>query len=353
MRRRYELLMKNRSISSFKRKAARAFMKKLGLDALIIEDPTDLFFWTDLHLSMGTLLITKRSVQLFVDGRYLQLCHERSPIRTYAHTKFLLPNKSVGFDATRTCYARYLKLKKKGAKNLKGIDNLGQQLRSVKAPDEITRIKNACSIATAAMGHIRKRLKPGVTEKQIAEAVELFFKKNGATPSFSPIIAFGTSSAMPHSQPTERKLKKNDLALVDIGCKLNGYCSDMTRAFFIGAKKSKHKAIYKSVKAALDSALEIAKAGVLPKELDRAARKAIESAGFEPYPHSLGHGVGVEIHEMPRIADTVKEPLQEAAVVTIEPGVYIEGVGGVRLENQILIEKNGYTNLTPYPFESL
>lgn len=328
-------------------------MKKQGLDALILEDPVDLFFWTDLPLSMGTLLITKRSVKLFVDGRYLQLCSERSPIRPQPHTKLTLPAGAVGFDATQTSYARFLILKKKGAKRLKGIDCLGQRLRSIKAPAEIARIEKACNLAVKAMGHVKKELQPGVTEQQIAQAVELFFKQNDATLSFSPIIAFGTSSAMPHSQPTERKLKKNDLVLVDIGCKLDGYCSDMTRVFFVGEKKREHIAIYKSVKAALDNALEIAKAGISPIALDLAAKKAITSAGFDSYPHSLGHGVGIEIHEMPRITDKIKEPLEESTVVTIEPGVYIEGVGGVRLENQILIEKNGYTNLTPYPFEDV
>lgn len=328
-------------------------MQTHGLDALILEDPVDLFFWTDLPLSMGTLLITRRSVKLFVDGRYLQLCAERSPISPHPHTKLTLPLGTVGFDADQTSYARFLTLKKKGAKRLKGIDDLGQRLRSIKALDEISRIESACALAVKAMGHVKKRLQPGVSEQQIAQAVELFFKRNNATLSFNPIIAFGPSSAMPHSQPTERTLKKNDLALIDIGCKLDGYCSDMTRAFFIGEKKREHVAIYKSVKAALDSALEIAKAGVSPRELDQAAKKAIAPTGFEPYPHSLGHGVGIEIHEMPRIAEKIQEPLQESTVVTIEPGVYIEGVGGVRLENQILIEKNGYRNLTPYPFEDV
>jgi len=345
--------MKNKLISSFKHKAALELMKKGGLDALILEDPTDLFFWTDLPLSMGTLLITKRSIKLFVDGRYFQLCNERSPIRPDPHTKLSLPKGAVGFDSTSTSYARFLQLRKKGAQKLKGVDSLGQKLRSIKAPEEIARIKKSCALVTRAMGHIEKSLKLGVSEKEIAEEVELFFKKNDATLSFSPIIAFGAASAMPHSQPTDRKLKKNDLVLVDIGCKLDGYCSDMTRVFFVGLKNPRHVAIYKSVKAALDSALEITKAGVSPRELDLAAKEAIKKTGFEPYPHSLGHGVGVEIHEMPRITDKINEPLPEASVVTIEPGVYIEGVGGVRLENQILIEKNGYTNLTPYPFENL
>lgn len=328
-------------------------MRAHGIDALLIEDPADLFFWTGLSLSLGSLLITKQSVKLFVDGRYLQLCHERSQIKSYPHTKLTLPKGVVAFDATSTSYARFLILKKKGAKKLKGIDSLGQQLRIIKTPAEIILIQNACALAVRAMKHVEDCLKVGVREQEIATAIEDFFKRHGATPSFSPIIAFGSSSAMPHSQPTDRKLKNNDLVLVDIGCKLNGYCSDMTRVFFIGKKQQKHVAIYEATKAALDSALAIAKGGISPQELDRAAKKAIVLAGFDPYPHSLGHGVGIEIHEMPRIAETIKEPLQPGTVVTIEPGIYIEGVGGVRLENQILIEKDGYKNLTPYPFENL
>jgi Xaa-Pro aminopeptidase len=335
-----------------KLKAARRYLKSIRCSSLLFECPADLYYWTGLAISMGSVVITPRSITLYVDGRYIGLCREKVELSVRPHTQLQLGSGLCAFDSSCTSYARYLALKKAHPHvKLKPVDSLGPFQRMKKLPSEIEKMEKACALAVNCIGEIRKHLKPGITEKEVALHIERFYSAHEASPSFEPIIAFGSNSAMPHSKPTERKLEQNDIALVDLGCKKDGYCSDMTRTFLIGKPKSPCKKIYTAVYNALHAALDKLKAGATPHQLDAAAKAEIIKAGFEPYPHSLGHGVGIDVHELPRVSPSAEEPLTENMVITIEPGIYIDGLAGVRLENQVVVLKEGYKNLTPFPFE--
>lgn len=344
--------------SSLNIKFARAkeLLTALKLDGLVLEAPHDLFYWTGLHLSMGSLVFTSKEAHLYVDGRYFQSCKQKSDFDVCPQGDLVIPKGKIGFDSLQISYARYLALKKislKSKTQLKAIPNVGQQLRLIKTEEEIAILREAGALTVRAMGYVKRLLVPGVTEKQIASGIDLFFKKYGASTAFSPIIAFGANSAMPHSDPTDQKLKKNDIALIDIGCKIEGYCSDMSRFFFIGKRRKEDLALYSAALAALEQTCKLVRPGTLSAALDQTARSAIETAGFTSYCHSLGHGVGIDIHEMPQINPKNKTPLEKNMVITIEPGVYMVGTGGVRLENQLLITNNGFENLTPFPFEKI
>ena len=190
-----------------------------------------------------------------------------------------------------------------------------------------------------------------MTEKEVAAEIEYFMKKNKAEgTSFDTIVAFSENSALPHAQPTDRKLKDGDIVLMDYGCMYEGYCSDMTRTVFMGKANDELKKIYDTVLKAQITAEEKMKAGLKCCEIDKIARDIIENAGYKNcFNHSLGHGVGLEIHEFPNLSPKSESVLEKNNVVTVEPGIYEEGLGGVRIEDMVLVTENGIENLTNSP----
>jgi Xaa-Pro aminopeptidase len=343
------------------------WVTKQGCDAFIVENSTNLYYLTGLELSAGCLWVQREEARLFVDGRYLEKCQAASPVpvirHDYTSNTFIpyveqaLKVSSVGFNQDITTYKRYqtllAELKSVSSRNIQLIPlkDLVLQMRSIKDEEEVIKLKKAGELGSQGFDYICTLLKEGVQEIEIAQELEIFWRQQGNSPSgFKPIIAYGANSSMPHYQSGETSLKKRDAVLVDIGVKRNGYNSDMTRMIYFGTPDPEILTIHHIVQRAQEAALSLCAPGRTVGELDKAARDLITKEGYgEYFVHGLGHGVGLEVHELPILrnaspyAETVLAP---GMVITIEPGIYLPGKGGVRLEDTLLITKEGYMDLT-------
>jgi Xaa-Pro aminopeptidase len=332
------------------------FLEDHKIDAIIINDPTNLFYLTGLSLSAGNLVVSRSKTHLFVDGRYLILAKEKNPCPVSLNSEeelkdFFSPNAKIGFDGgyftyeTWEAWQRRVEKWKKG-NSLVSIDL--KTLRLIKDASEIAIMKKAADLTKKGFQHLQSLLKEGVSEIELANEFTCYCLKHGASKtSFDPLIAFGVNTAYPHHRSDKTTLKKNDLVYMDLGVVLDNYCSDMTRPFFFGEKDPKLALIYDTVLKAQKKALSLCKPNTLTSALDQAAREVMAEAKLEEYfAHSLGHGVGLQIHEYPKIKWDVNKhlPLQEGMVITIEPGIYVEALGGVRYEDTIVITKDGHEN---------
>ena len=256
--------------------------------------------------------------------------------------------KTYGFDTGLTV-AAHKELKKhfsKLGKTFKGVDMPTQKVRSIKDVGELAKLKKSAALLRRGFLFIKKQLKTGITEEVVAREFELYMKKMGAEAlSFEPIIAFGENSASPHYHPGKRKLKKGDVVLIDIGVVVEGYASDMTRILFWGEVTQKIHETYKLVRRAQKGAMEVCKAGVLISELEEVARE-IMGKEEKYFVHALGHGIGLDVHEYPRVATSSTGHLEEGMVITIEPGIYLPGAFGIRYEDMVLITKTGHQKIT-------
>ena len=329
--------------------------------ALIIDHPIDLYYLLGLELSFGRLVIEEGAATLFVDGRYFEACRAIdfiSVVLTAGYDQesafgkgWRFSDKRIGFDAQVTSYADFESLKALGAE-LIPLKSPIKSIREIKEAQEIEALKEAAELGSKGFDYVRSLLKEGVTEKEIALELELFWRKRGGERlAFSPHIAFGEGSAHPHYHVSDRPLKKGDLVLIDIGVVYKHYHSDMTRVLFFGEPNPELLKIYQIVHEAYNAAIRLCSPGNKIGDIDHAARHLIEQRGYK-LPHGLGHGVGLEIHEFPRLSAAspdVNRLLQEGMVLTIEPGIYLPGLGGVRLEDTIVITKTGHENLTNRP----
>jgi Xaa-Pro aminopeptidase len=227
-------------------------------------------------------------------------------------------------------------------------DNWVEAVRAVKEPAEVQDISAAQELTDRAFEHVLAAVRPGVTEKDLALEIEFFMRRNGSDGvAFPPIVASGPNSALPHALPSDRALQASDLVVLDFGARVGGYCADMTRTVAVGHVDERGREIYDTVRAANVGATRALRAGRLGREVDAAARAVIAEAGFGQYfGHGVGHGVGLEIHELPRVGPASDMPLAAGSVVTIEPGIYIPGFGGVRIENLAVVEDAGARVLT-------
>jgi Xaa-Pro aminopeptidase len=221
-----------------------------------------------------------------------------------------------------------------------------EAVRSVKDKSEVAVIRAAASISSKALEQTLPYIKPGVTESELAGMLDFQIRKLGARNSFETIVAFGPNASRPHHQPGARKLRKKDTVLIDFGAKYKGYCSDITRCFGIGAPTALYRKVYDAVEQAQAAAIKTIKAGVKMTQVDAAAREAIDKAELPVYSHGTGHGFGLEIHESPFLKADGKGRLEAGQVITIEPGIYIPGKLGVRIEDDILVTKTGHKILT-------
>jgi Xaa-Pro aminopeptidase len=262
-------------------------------------------------------------------------------------------NGPVGFDSTFTTYEAYQLLQELQTP-LIALKNPLKSLREKKEPSEIGHLTKAAMLCVEGFDYVTTLLQEGISEREIVTALEIFWlQKGGERVAFTPHIAFGEGSSQPHYHSAERRLKKGDSVLIDIGVVTEHYNSDMTRVVAFGEPAEKIKEIYQYVWEAYQAATELCRPGVKIREVDRAARGLIEKKGFgEYFPHGLGHGVGLEIHEAPRIhsvGNDAERVLEEGMVLTIEPGIYLPGIGGVRLEDTLLITITGFEILTVRP----
>ncbi len=341
--------------------------KEQKCDALLISHPTDLFYLTGISLSAGKLLVHTHGSMLLVDARYYELCQKSSPFPVSLSTETSLNKlldhpdytfiKKIGFCQDLVTYQNYKSLQKELNRirtrkiTLKPLDNPIIALRMIKDEQELDLLRKAAKLGSSGYDYLCDLLKTGISEAELAIKLEIFWKeKGGKALAFDPIIAFGANSSMPHYQTSTAKLKKGDAVLMDIGVNLCHYHSDMTRTVFFGEPKAKMLEIYTIVLEAQLAALKKCKPGTLVKDLDRTARDHIAKKGYgEHFTHSLGHGIGLDVHEGPLLNS--KSPhkdysLQPGMVITIEPGIYLPGIGGVRIEDTVIITEKGHENLT-------
>jgi Xaa-Pro aminopeptidase len=240
-------------------------------------------------------------------------------------------------------------LKKELKRRVKPVADIIEAVRQIKDDSEIAAIKAAAKIASQALKNTVKRMRTGITENELAGALDFEIRKSGGHTGFETIVAFGPNAARPHHRPTDRKLRKNDTILIDFGVRYDGYTCDITRCFATGKTSGLYKRAYNAVLEAQAEAIKIVKAGVKIKDVDAAARMVLEKYKLPVYGHGTGHGIGLEIHEAPSLSPRQESVLQAGQVITIEPAVYIPGKLGVRIEDDILVTRKGFIILSEAP----
>ena len=331
-------------------------------EAVIISDPKNIYYFTSFFPHSPSYLLIKNdlSLKLLVPELEYEDAKEHSKNTEIVNLKneeaidFLIKIlqefnklKILGFENEYMTVSTYLKLTQKlKSIEFKGVTKILNSTREVKTPKEIEYLEKAAQIADIGIKTALENIEKGKMEIEIAGEVEYNMRKAGSEKApFDTIIASGPNSALPHATASERKIQKGDLIIVDIGATYKGYCSDMTRTICFDKPSQKQLEIFNLVLKAHQEAKKIARAGIEVKEVDAVAREMIKQAGYE-FIHSLGHGVGLDVHESPVLSFKSKNKLVEGSVVTIEPGVYIPGFGGVRIEDMYHILKDKVMNLT-------
>jgi Xaa-Pro aminopeptidase len=318
----------------------------------LIEAPADLLYLTGLTLSKGRLLVSSQESILFVDGRYYEKAKQTAPCKVCLWAEWKdIPFKEVGFDSSFVSYESYLLLQKE-LPNVQfvPIANPLKKIRAVKDQDEISCLKKAAALTWKGYQRILEVLQEGISEEEVALEFEIFCRKNGASGlSFSPIIAFGENSAYPHHRAGKDRLRKDQIVLIDIGAVVDHYAGDMTRMFHFGKVDPKLIWMEDLVRKAQQAAIDLVQPGICFGALDSLVREIFQKENVKQlYTHNLGHGIGLDTHEYPRIRfdgedkDVILEP---GMVFTIEPGLYQPGLGGIRIEDMILVTDQGHTNL--------
>ena len=333
------------------------FLAKNGCGAFLVEDKINLFYLTGLELSAGLLIATEKGGILLVDNRYFEQAQNCSPypvqLSETASLKELLKGiPTIGVDGTVLTHHKFKEFEQLfPEKQLLTFPNVLRILRMVKDQQELDSLKKAAYLGNQGFDFLQNLFREGVTEVELAQELEIFWKRLGSKGvAFDPIVAFGSNSSMPHYRAGKTALQSGMHILIDIGVNFEHYHSDRTRVFFFGVPNPKIVEIYQIVQTAQKEALSLCKPGTLIGDLDKAARKVIGDAGYGPlFTHSLGHGVGLEIHEEPFLRGkppASELPLEEGMVITLEPGIYLPGEGGVRYEDTVVITSDGHEILT-------
>lgn len=351
-----------------RRGAVRERIEAADLDALVVLDLPDIRYLSGFTGSAGLLvLLADGADAFFTDFRYqTQVAEELDPaidVRIESESLLKLCHgfladrgvSRVGFEREQLTYRAWMEWAEREPPVLVPVEEWIEDLRVVKSAPEIAAIRKACAIADETFERILAEVRPGITERELAARLDLELAARGAEgPSFETIVAFGGRSALPHARPGARELRRGDIVLFDFGAVADGYVSDMTRTVACGDPAVEMREVYTLVLNAQLAAIGGMRAGMTGPEADRLARVVIEAAGHGPrFGHSLGHGIGLEVHEAPRLGRKSADRLAAGMTVTIEPGVYLEGVGGVRIEDDALIGETGVELLTSAPKDQL
>lgn len=330
----------------------------LNLQGMIITNPVNIRYLTNIEAE-GILLITRKENIFLTDSRYIEhvnsiltiedgiVVFNIKDITLDDYENFFLFCENVGFEESNLTYAKYKEyMHKYRINNFEETEGIIEKQRMIKEEDEISNIKKACNITDDCFEYLKGFIKIGMSEKEIAAEIENFFMRNGADDlAFSTIVASGKNSSMPHAVPTDKLIEAGDPITIDMGCKYKGYCSDMTRTIFAGYVPQYVKPVYDLVLKNQIQISESIKEGANIKNISKTIENNIKLNGFDML-HSLGHGVGLEIHEYPFFGNRVDFYLKENMVITNEPGIYIPNKFGVRIEDTLLVSKYSSINLT-------
>ncbi len=327
------------------------YMESTSLDSILITDRSNMRYLAG-YTGEGYLVISKDRNCLVTDSRYTEQARiqtdgfEILDISTLKPCEAFGGLKATGFENISISYSRYTAFSKV-FKKLEPINSVLLDMRAVKEEEEIKAIEKAEAIGDEAFAHILHFIKPGVSERDIALEIEFFMRKNGAEKlSFDVIAASGAHGAMPHAEPDTRLIKKGDFVVLDFGCVYNGYCGDMTRTVCVGKASAEMRKVYSTVLRAQEEALEMLKEGLPACDAHKRALDITDEFYKGAFGHALGHGVGLEVHEEPRLSVKNSKPLTKGNVVSVEPGIYLPGFCGVRIEDLVVIEDQKCRNLT-------
>lgn len=342
-----------------KLKKIRNYLRENELEGLFITSPYNRRYITQFTGSAGVVLITEDEALLVTDFRYVEQAtkeaegftivkHEAELIDELKKQLERLQVNRLGFEAEQMTVAEYQNYEEKLQCKLVATKGIIEQFRIIKTSAEIAILKDAAKIADDAFEHILSFIKPGVREIDVANELEYFMRKQGATSSsFDIIVASGVRSSLPHGVASDKKITSGELVTLDFGALYKGYCSDITRTVAVGHIGDELKEIYSVVLAAQEKAVANIKPNMTGIEADAIARDYITERGYSDYfGHGTGHGIGLEIHEEPRLSPRSKTVLQQNMVVTVEPGIYVPNVGGCRIEDDIVLTESGNERLT-------
>ncbi len=344
------------------------------IEGLLITSSYNIAYLTGIHAFSieereARMIVTKKNTYLFTDARYTQMVKDMAPFvslieisteNPFSKTSLeILTNeniKQLGFEEENITYKEAADFEEKLTDiDMVPTEEVVENIRIVKDNDEIEKIRQACALSDRGFRFIQKHLKPGVTELEIKILLENFIRSEGGSTSFESIVAFGKNAAIPHHLSTNEKLQTSDCVLLDFGAKIDGYCSDMTRTVFVGKPDEKFQKMYTATKGAQEVAMDYLrthmKKGFEINKAQELANSHLKTKGFPNIPHAIGHGVGLQVHELPYVSPFADEDLVPGMVITNEPGVYIPNLYGVRIEDTVLITQNGVEVLTKSPKE--
>ena len=336
-------------------------LKSLNLDGMIVSNPISIKYLTNITVD-GLLLITRKENVFLTNTMYLEMVKATVTINDEVivadfreigkdeYENFFLFCENVGFEENYVTYKEYHFLKQKyKINNLTETEDIIEKLREVKDEEEIESIRKACEITDECFEYLKTFIKIGKTEKEIAFAIEMFFRSHGAEGlAFDTIVAIGENASNPHWAPGDKRVKMADLILIDMGCKVNGYCSDMTRMMFMGCILEEYKPVYDLVLKNLNTAQAEIREFASIKTIAQMVESDFKINNYTLI-HGLGHGVGSEVHERPYLNAKNETFLKENMILTTEPGIYLPGKYGIRIEDTVLVTKNGCEVLTKSP----
>ena len=333
-------------------KSIKAAMRQTKIDALVVTVPQNVTYLTGFSGHDSWVVVIGPKITFLTDSRYTEQAQkqcfgcriiERKEEMAKAVGKLTARTKSVKIVGVeeRALLGDFGRLKNQIKAKVKSVAGIVETVRRTKDPSEVRAIRTAAKVAWKALDRALKKLRAGMSESEFAGLLEYEMRKLNSQPSFETIAAFGANGSLPHYQPGKRKLRKNDTILIDFGAKYKSYCSDITRCFAVGEIKGFYEKVYYAVTEAQRAAIKTVRDGIKVSQVDSAAREVLAKYDLPVYGHGTGHGLGLEVHETPTVTKDIKGVLITGDVVTIEPGVYIPGKLGIRIEDDILVTKAG------------
>ena len=364
-----------RPVTDARLAALRGLLDEQSLDGFLVSRPANKRFYAGFRLGdaegptsgfSGTLLVTRDANLILADSRYTEQAQIEAPGWELVATSKALSEElppllvehsvaSLGLEAAVLTHADWSALAAAAPGiELHAMDDELVPLRIHKTPEEVEAIGRACALTDACFAHLVEFIRPGMTERQVAWELESYFRANGAEGlAFEPIVLAGSRAAMPHGRASDATIEEGNVLLIDFGCAADGYRSDMTRTLFVGNVPDEVRRYHDAVREAQAAAIDAIRPGINGQELDRIARERIEREGVPSYGHGLGHGIGLETHEPPRLRQSEPYELEPGMVFSVEPGIYLPGVTGIRIEDIVALEASGPRLLTQSPREPI